>query len=1729
MEHVLSAHNLAESLRRAAASDKQVTFVKGGTDHTSISYNTLYEEAAALSKSLYQAGLRENDELVIIFNDNELLLKAFWACILGKIIAIPVASGSQEIHKEKIVGILGQLKRPAIISDTAYLKDLDFYLDRITEGTSSNKVFVDGNPVDRSSSAPWKDKLRRIDISALPQAGPGIADISFPYIQSQDIAYIQYSSGSTGDPKGVVLTHSNLLSNTHAIALRLAITEKDVALSWLPLTHDMGMICFHLTSVISLCDQIIIPTTLFIKRPLLWMELATKFSATQLYSPNFGLQYILTAVHSMGDTSPDWQLENVRVIVNGAEPISESITRKFLDVMHQWRLADNVVFPGYGLAEASVAVTLPDVGHKLSFLYCKRSHLKSGCQVQLVQQEDDDTLSFAVCGYPVADCTLRIVDEQDHVLPDLHVGNIQVKGTNVTNAYYRRAEITDVFAADGWLRTGDLGFLSEGNLVVTGRKKNIIIINGQNYYPHDIEQLIGNELNLRPGSVVACSVPETDGQQQLAVFILFKGDMIAFYQQHQLARQLVISRMGIYPAYILPVRSIPKTTSGKVMHYQLIEDFSNGAFEKEIKGLKLLEENTRGVLADREETLSQILTEAGIAHDTKMNENLFNAGMNSLQALALINTFKKYGYDISFCTLYDTGTRAKLLSLMQHTGNETVEDITPTPKTATYPLSWGQQQIYIAGLMSPESPRFNIAFCVTINGPLDEDRFVQALQMLVQQHEILRSNIIWTDDGPLQIVRPVQVPVVEREDLSDVPNAYQLSESRLKLMAETVFSVDRDPLYRFYLVRQCKDQFRLGVVLHHIIVDGWSVRLIGKELGKLYASLAETDAGFPVPELQYRDFVHWQSQLPDSRQFQHQHAFWEQYLSGSLPQTSFPPSIRRKKTSDALGIGSAFIKRYSSALTGSIFAVAKQYNVTFFSVLMSALFVLVRKYNYDEGDDLLIGTDTMGRTHPKLSTQIGYFLNVLPCRLGIQDAMTFADLLAATHKNLLEVYDHQTYPIDTIVSRKQPSGQFSIYNILVLFQNFNEPLGFDGVLPGLDTHTTEIENGTCLNDLLFEFALRDEKLVLKVKYNTALYDEQYISDICQHLELVFEQLTFDPQMLIKHTKLLNRADHKLLLEQMSECKVEWPSETNDLVTAFEQQVNKCPSNTAIISGDLRLSYQDLNERANQVADWLRNVYAVRSNDLVGVCTGRNECLIIGILGILKAGAAYVPIDPEYPSARMRYIIDSGRISLLLTDRELDGEELQTHILPVYDRDLFTGYSIENSATAPSESDLAYVIYTSGSTGLPKGVMVRHRSVSNYAHGFAAYFNITGKDRVIMQSSIAFDTMVEEIFPALFEGATLIMASNGGRDIGALVTLVREHEASVLSVTPLILNELNRQTDPLSSLRLIVSGGDELQVAHIDRLIHHIPIYNTYGPTETTVCATYYPVKTLSAAGLIGKPIANVQVYILDTQKQLQPSGVAGEICIGGAGVSAGYLNNDALTTIHFIANPFGPGRLYCTGDMGRRLPDGNIEFLGRRDNQVKIRGYRIELGEIESTLLHSGLINQVAVTLVKNGNEHALAAYYTAHTEQSVSTLREYLQSRLPQHAIPAHFVQLEQFPLTVSGKIDRKALQQPQLKAAISTPPQTEVEMSIAHIWEDVLGHALVGREDNFFELGGHSIKAVQVISRIFRELSVKLELRDLFGYPVLSQLSERVEMQMWFNNPVETDLASNTDEIII
>ncbi|QHS63368.1 non-ribosomal peptide synthetase [Chitinophaga agri] len=1688
----------------ASKTNKGITFIKGANSESFCSYEELYNTALHILHNLQLRGIRSGDEVVLQLSDNRKFLEVFWACVMGGIIPVPLAPGTQGLHHVKLITIWKKLDRPSLVFDEEFKLQYAGYADK-TGDTDIVQLMLDRG---------WHvDSLREFQ-------GQATAEENRP----ENICYIQFSSGSTGDPKGVTLTHANLLANTAAIADRISTQQHDRSLCWLPLTHDMGMICFHLTSVLAAIDQYIIPTPLFIKRPLLWLEMIGRYHITQSYSPNFGLKYVMAAIDTNGDATGKWVLNSLRVIINGAEPVSETLCRSFLDKLEVCGLPGSCMFPGYGLAEASVAVTIPMKESSLSFLKCSRTSLIKGKQVTILSEDDHlPYVSFANVGVAVNDCEVRICDDHDNVCDSLVIGHIQVRGLNVTAGYYKDpVKSVAVFTSDGWLRTGDLGFLSGKELYVTGREKNLIIVNGQNYYPHDIEQYAEELLDLRPGSTVACGINNyKTASYDTVLFVVYRQDTAKFSVIASQLREAILADTGLLIDKIIPIRSIPKTTSGKVQHYQLAEFYNNGTYDSicaELDALRAIEMGNSSPRTQTPEGKLVYVAEVIFGRKLGYDENFFQSGLSSLRAVSFSNLLAQQGYRVPLHVIFEYPTIRLLRSELERGHASSVVHIPFVGQKSSIPLTPGQRHFWLFNEIRENSAAGNIATCTDIVGILDENSFIQSMETIVRRHDSLRTVFDHSDGMPLQHVLPYEQSGfrVVVEDLRAAPDPVTVAQVRARELAAQAFDLERGPLLDVRLLRTAADSYLFVFVIHHIISDGWSIDVISKELSVLYAAYVKGEApSLPALPIQYGDYVHWQQSRVGTPGYDASRRFWLDYLSGDLPVSALPSfsgydSVKRGQHGATLHID------LPADVSQQLKLISQREGVTMFSVILSLLGILLQKYTGE--DEVMLGTDIAGRDHYELEGQVGYYLKLLAIRLRLRRDESFSELLQSTHAMLLEVYQHQDYPFEHLLEElgiRQEAGRSPLFDILVLFQNFDNALGFDGLLEGADIRSEEIDNGTSLNDLLLEFSERKGCLHLKARYDTSVFNASQISDLAAQFIHLAAQLDEGLLLPLSALDVLTPSQQYQLLHTFNDTSVVYPA--MDIVSLFERQVLQSPMSTALICETRALSYAELDRLSNLVAGYLLTATSLREGELVGLLTARNEYQVISMLGVLKAGGAYVPLDPEYPAERLSYMISDSGVRLILSDQL--GEE-GARFIPIVDICNGVTTSFVGSVRRDPER-VAYVLYTSGSTGRPKGVMIAHRALSNYVNSFINYFSITSSDRVIHQSSMSFDTSVEEIYPALCSGGLVVIAPGGGRDVAALSALIQDESATVLSTTPLVLQELNNDSTALRSLRVIISGGDELKNKYIDHLPANVQVYNTYGPSETTVCATYYRIEGGEEVIPIGKPISNVQVYILDERLGLQPVGVAGELCIGGAGVGLGYLNNAELTSSRFVANPYGDGLLYRTGDMARWQSDGNVLFLGRADDQVKVRGYRIELGEISQVLAgHRSICDAVAKV-----SDQSLAVYYTLSEAVSASALRYYLESRLPHYMVPAHFIELAALPLTASGKVDRSALPSPVAGTRSYRLPATPLSRQLAAIWSSVLSQEVIGLDDHFFELGGHSLKAVQLISRIYREFSVRLSLKELFTHPVLeaqSQLIAKSRSAQYASIPVKENRAA-------
>ncbi len=1688
-------NSLVKVLEQAAMTANGITFIQAMDKESFVSYKVLYKKACFILHNLQGKGLVAGDEVVIQVKDNATFLELFWACILGGFIPVPLAMGSQEMHKQKLLGVWKKLNNAYLFSD----QSLNWIIDEDDLLRESAQIYHQINS-------------RLLDERILTEeTAPG--DIA--EIKAEDIAYIQFSSGSTGDPKGVVLTHANLMANITDIAKRSGTTKADRALSWLPLTHDMGLICFHLTSTLKQINQYLLPTTLFIRRPILWMDKANEHRATQLYSPNFGYQYILSAIASARQAL-HWNLKQVRIIYNGAEPISERICEEFLEEMATYGVQSNTMFAGYGLAEACVAVTLPNPGSKLKFVSVKRNTLNIGSLVEICDTDsDEDYVSFAVVGFPMDTCQLRICNDKDEELADQHIGHIQIKGLNVTDSYYNDPEVSVASITDDeWLKTGDLGFVMDGQLVITGRSKNIIIINGQNIYPHDIEENIVQKLDLKPGSILACGLPSTQhGEEVLVVFVQFRKSIQHFLLLSHQIQEVVLKDMGLEVRQVIPVKSIPKTTSGKVQRYVLADQFAEGAFNEVLEAISLL---NKSAVQNEKPLLEQLTTIVCTVFNSDhfgVDYNFFDEGLDSLKATIFLSRLRQIGFELSIRDLFQYCTLQLLYDYLSNKEVAVYEVIEPQLGLENYRLASGQERFWLMDQANGGNAAANICCVSMISGPFNESSFRSSIETIVKRHDSLRTVFEVIEGIPHQRVKPYEALGFEIDfaDLSGEENREVLVEEMCQNSASEPFDLSQGPLLRVKLIRLAADQYCFIFTIHHIISDGWSIDIISKELQSLYTNNhTDPSATLPALRLQYKDYVWWQQHRRTTEAYQSSKAYWLDHLSGTLPRLELPFSPQGGDR--RLQQGRSLVYPIDREVTQQLKSLCQSKRVTVFTGLMSLLSSLL--YRYTGQKDMIIGTDTAGRVHRDLEDQVGYYLNLLAIRIQIEEKQSFESLLGQVHEVLLSAYEHQDYPFDDLLealSIQREVGRMPLFDILVLFQNFDNSLGFEGLSPDLEISSQAIDNGTSLNDLLLEFREVSDQLELKIRYNTAVYSAWQIDLLANHFSILAEQAVNDPEQAIQSLEILS-SDQLEILFGFNQAPVSYADRPGNYIQLFEKQVSAHGKQLALVSGSRRISYATLNSEANRVAHHLNSTGRLKPNALIGLHCGRNEEMLYGMLGILKTGGAYVPLDTEYPDGRLGYMIKDSGLELLLVSADqkervqkiLEAEGLaEAVILISLDEARQKSDSSENPNYQINEEDLAYVIYTSGSTGRPKGVEISHQSLLDYVYTFTDYFELSSQDVVIQQSSISFDTAVEEIYPILGVGGRLVLSESGGRDVEQLQELIAREEVTILSSTPLVIQGLNGKLAEASSLRVLISGGDELKASYIDQLPAGLKVYNTYGPTESTVCATYQEVTDLDQVNRIGKPIANRSVYILNEQLQLQPVGLIGELYLGGSGLAKGYLHRPQLSAERFINNPHDDSeRIYRTGDLGYWNADGSISFMGRKDSQVKVRGYRIETEEVERVMESCTAVTGAVVVSVSHEEEKYLVGYYTSETSLEAEELRGQLQEQLPEYMIPSQLLRLPNIPMTANGKLDRKALPAVGFKSqARFEAPRNEIEQQLASIWEEVLEIDQVSIHANFFAIGGHSLKAVQVLSRIHKALSVKLELKEMFQYPVLSE----------------------------
>jgi amino acid adenylation domain-containing protein len=1317
------------------------------------------------------------------------------------------------------------------------------------------------------------------------------------------------------------------------------------------------------------------------------------------------------------------------------------------------------------------------------------------------------------------------LNEEGSLLTESLTGEIYIGGQGVARGYFGRADLTaERFVPDPFsnepgsriYRTGDLASCrSDGIITFLGRKDGQVKVRGNRVELGEIETALGRYPKVLAAVVLAQDA--LNGDKLLVGYVMARQGQVV--HSHELSQHLA-AQLPLYmvPSRFVMLNAFPLTSNGKIDRKALGSSCA-------LPELEYLEPQT----AAEKALFYACSSVLGLSH-VSLHSTFMELGGSSLNAARVASAIRKeLSVEIPLKDLLDARTLLEIageLTKIQPAALPAHLQIKARPRTQNLPpASFSQERVWFLNQMDNSNLAYNANAKLIFSGEFDINALTRALGKIVERHEIYRSTFTEIEGRLFQKIRQpwqVDLRVVDLEGVAPSDQAERV-EGIFSQQSRRTFNLTELPLVRWRLVRFNDKKHELFVTEHHVIHDGWSFNVFLKELTELYmAYVANAIPRISASPLQFADFAQWQREFVESDTAQIQLEYWRKTLAGVSPLLSLPydhprPMVQAYK-------GSVEVVEVSEELWQSLSFAARNGHVTQYMLFAAAFQVLLFRYTGQE--DFCIGTAIANRRWTETNDLIGMLVDNVTLRARIDYEATIADQIQQVKKTTLEAYAHQDIPFDKVVQAVSPQRDLSYNPIFQVMLSFHDsPMECAGLGALKIKVEPAVSNGSAkfdLNVVMIPAQNNDpsSRARLLWEYNTDLFERDTVRRMAKHYLRLLEAVTLWPNQKLAEIRLLDDAEYSQIVWDWNRTEMQCPQQC--LHVLFEQQAARTPHAVAVRFEAQELSYKQLNERANQVARYLQRAGA-GPETLVGICMERSLDLVVGLFGVLKAGAAYVPLDPELPAGRIGYMLEDSRARVVLTRSGLLAGLPQSHAQMICVDEHWKEVAEEatdNLSNICHPRNLAYVIYTSGSTGKPKGVMVEHQGLINVLNFFRTKLQVTEHDAALATTTLSFDIAALELYLPLLAGGLLVLAGPLQSEMQQLAAKAEHNHVSILQGTPTLWNLLAGQTWGASAKELkVLCGGEALEKTTADRLLQiSQSVWNVYGPTETTVWSSVFEVRYASGNTVpIGRPIANTQMYVLDNNMQPTPVGVAGDLYIGGLGLARGYVNRPDLTAEKFVPDPFAgkeAGRLYVTGDVARWKADGNLEFAGRKDYQLKIRGYRIEPGEIEIALLENEDIEQAVIVARDNGQgDKKLVAYVVPAAEKTVNAtkLHEFLKSRLPEYMVPGHFVILDMLPQTTNGKIDRTAL--PAVDGGQVMPeqsyvaPQTPIEKAIARIWSSVLHLERVGIHDNFFHLGGHSLLGTQVISRIRNAYHVDLPLRSIFAMPTIAQFSEAVE----------------------
>ncbi len=1276
-------------------------------------------------------------------------------------------------------------------------------------------------------------------------------------------------------------------------------------------------------------------------------------------------------------------------------------------------------------------------------------------------------------GRPLSNTQVYILDEQLQLLPIGVDGELCIAGAGLARGYLNNPALTaEKFIAHPFspgekiYRTGDVArWLPDGSVVVSGRADDQVKVRGYRIELGEITYAIQGYEGIQQAVVIAAAI--NGGEKELIAYTVSNAAV-----DTTLLRNWLSARLPGYmlPGYFVALDSLPLTANGKVDKRRLPLPVANG-------------ERHTNFIAPRNATEAQLaaLWQQLLSREVSVQDNFFELGGHSLKLSRLAASIhQQFGVRAPLKELFLRPILEEQAAWIAGMEPGIYQRIPVLDIQEDYALSSSQRRMWLLSQLGDASAAYHMPAVLELEGALDKDLLEASFREVIRRHEILRTvfreNIAGEVRQHILTAEETHFDLLKGDDLfADLSAPFDLSKG---------------PLLRANLYEISEDRYLLGVVMHHIISDGWSIDVFIREVLHYYNGKGQTL--LPALSLQYKDYAAWQQSRLSSPEMAASKAYWLEQFSGSLPVLELPTDGIRPavKTYN----GDFVTMEVPSAAFKSLLGTQ---DATLFMGLLSLVNILL--YRYSGQEDIIIGSPVAGRDHADLADQLGFYVNTLALRTQLEEGHSFLQLLQRVKTVSLGAYEHQAYPFDELIDAldlPRDLSRSALFDVMVVLQN-NDRAAIDGqglrVQPYAGT-----DAGISKFDLLFNFSERSaDTISLRLEYNTDLYQRDTVVRMATHLEGLLQSVVAAPDTSLGRLNYLSASEQDTLLHTFNNTTVAYP-EDKSLATLFVEQVQRTPGNIALVYEDVRLSYQELDSLSNRLAQYLRTRYQIQRDELVGIQLERSEWVIITLMAILKSGGAYLPLDSSYPQERIDYMIADSGCRVVITAAEL-----------AYFQEHAAAYSDQLPEQINPSTDLAYVMYTSGSTGRPKGVMIEQRSVVRLVMG-CNYVQLKGDEVLLSTGAVSFDATTFEYWGMLLHGGTLVMSSlDVLLDDEQLLQLINRERVTMMWFTAGWFHQLiDKSPYIFASLQTVLAGGDKLSATHIRWLQEAYPqltIVNGYGPTENTTFSLCHIVNSSSVEIPIGRPISNSTAYVLDKAGQLCPIGVTGEICVGGDGLARGYLNNPALTAEKFVAHPFIPGeRLYKTGDLGRWTATGTLLFCGRADDQVKVRGYRIELGEITHAIQgYEGIQQAIVVAAEILPGEKELVAYFVGTTDIDAASLRNCLSAKLPGYMVPGYFVALDSLPLTANGKVDKRRLPLPADNGQRHTnfiAPRNATEAQLAALWQQLLSRE-VSVQDNFFELGGHSLKLSRLAASIHQQFGVRAPLKELFARPVLEE----------------------------